>query len=58
VPVGCGARAKRICRRLRLPVYGFRTWRYTPQGLETNDISERLGVIKSLLPPIIRRLFE
>jgi hypothetical protein len=58
VPVGYGARAKRICRRLRIPVYGFRTYRYTPEGLEISDISERPGVIKGLLPPFIRRFFE
>jgi hypothetical protein len=58
VPVGYGAQAKRICRRLHIPVYGFRTWRYTPEGLEMNEISERPGVIKGLLPPVIRRLFE
>lgn len=58
VPVGCGAQAKHICRRLHIPVYGFRTWRYTPEGLEINDVSERPGIIKGLLPPVIRRLFE
>lgn len=58
VPVGYGGEAKRICRRHNIEVYGFRTWRYTPQGLEINDISERPGVIDTILPPIIKRLLR
>lgn len=58
VPVGYGGRAKRICRRLGIEVYGFRTWRYTPHGLEINEISERRGVINNILPPILRRLIR
>jgi hypothetical protein len=38
VPVGSGAEAKRICRKLKIKPEGFRTWRYTPRGLEVNDI--------------------
>jgi len=58
VPVGYGGRAKRICRRLGIGVYGFRTWRYTPHGLEINEISEGPGVINNILPPILRRLIR
>ena len=58
VPVGYGGRAKRICRRLGIEVYGFRTWRYTPHGLEINEISEGRGVINNILPPIFRRLIR
>jgi hypothetical protein len=38
VPVGYGAEAKRVCRRLKIPVTGFRTWRTTPRGFEINDV--------------------
>lgn len=58
VPVGYGGRAKRICRRLGIGVYGFRTWRYTPHGLEINEVSERPGVINNILPPILKRLIR
>lgn len=58
VPVGYGGRAKRICRRLGIQVYGFRTWRYTPHGLEINEVSERPGVINNILPPVLKRLIR
>ena len=58
VPVGCGAAAKRICKKLSIDVYGYRTWRYTPQGLEINDISEAPGIIYSLMPPFARKLMR
>jgi len=58
VPVGYGRRAKRICRRLGIGVYGFRTWRYTPHGLEINEVSERPGVINNILPAILKRLIR
>ncbi len=58
VPVGQGGLAKRICRMLEIDVYGFRTWRYTPQGLEINDISEPPGVITGLMPPFLRKIMR
>jgi hypothetical protein len=58
VPVGYGGRAKRLCRRLGIRVYGFRTWRYTPHGLEINEVSERPGVVNNLLPPILKKLLR
>ena len=58
VPVGYGAAAKRICKKLGVDVYGFRTWRYTPQGLEINDISEPPGIIHALMPPFARKLMR
>jgi hypothetical protein len=58
VPVGMGAEAKKICRKLDIPVYGFRTWRYTPGGLEINDISEPPGLMPSLMPPFARRFLR
>jgi hypothetical protein len=39
VPVGYGLVAKKICKRLKIPVAGFRTWRTTPRGFEVNIIS-------------------
>ena len=38
VPVGCGLQAKQICKRLKIKVEGFRTWRTTPRGFEINDV--------------------
>ena len=58
VPVGYGAVAKRICKQLKIDVYGYRTWRYTPQGLEVNDISEPPGIVHALMPPFARKLMR
>ena len=58
VPVGYGATAKRICKKLSIDVYGYRTWRYTPQGLEINDISEAPGILHALMPPFARKLMR
>jgi hypothetical protein len=58
VPVGYGAAAKRICKKLKLDVYGFRTWRYVPQGIEINDISEPPGVMVALMPPLVRKILR
>ena len=58
VPVGYGAVAKEICKKLSIDVYGFRTWRYVPQGLEVNDISEPPGIIHALMPPFARKLMR
>ena len=58
VPVGYGGVAKRLCKEHKIDVYGFRTWRYTPQGLEVNDISEPPGLIHALMPPFARKLMR
>ena len=58
VPVGYGAIAKRICKKLHIDIYGYRTWRYTPQGMEVNDISEPPGIIHALMPPFARKLMR
>lgn len=58
VPVGYGAAAKRICKKLNITVYGYRTWRYTPHGIEVNDISEPPGIIHALMPPFARKLMR
>lgn len=55
VPVGFGAEAKKICRRLKIDVAGVRTWRNTPRGFEVNDISEN-NPLAPLMPPIVRKL--
>lgn len=58
VPVGFGGEAKKICGKLGLQVYGFRTWRYVPQGLEINDISEPPGILPALMPPFVRKILR
>ena len=58
IPVGYGDVAKRICKKLNVDVYGFRTWRYVPEGLEVNDISEPPGIIHALMPPFARRMMR
>ncbi len=58
LPVGYGGVAKRICKKLGIDVYGFRTWRYTPQGLEINDVSEPPGIVTALMPPFVRKLMR
>ena len=58
VPVGQGGAAKKICRKLGLRVYGFRTWRYVPQGIEINDISEPPDVMSKLMPPLVRKMLR
>lgn len=56
VPVGYGAEAKKICRKLGIRPEGFRTWRNTPRGFEVNDISEAPSPLAALMPPIVRRV--
>jgi hypothetical protein len=58
VPVGSGGEAKKLCSTLNIPVYGFRTWRYVPQGLEINDISEPPGIMPAMMPPFIRKFLR
>ena len=58
VPVGYGGAAKRIAKKFNVDVYGFRTWRYVPQGIEINDISEPPGIIHALMPPFARRMMR
>ena len=56
VPVGYGAAAKRICKKLKIPVEGYRTWRTTPRGFEVNDVSEPPSALAALMPPLVRKL--
>jgi hypothetical protein len=58
VPVGYGGKAKDLCHKQRIRVYGFRTWRYTPQGIEINDISEPPDIMIALMPPFVRRILR
>ena len=58
VPVGSGGAAQKICKSLRIDVHGFRTWRYIPQGVEINEISEPPGIIHKLMPPAVRRFLR
>jgi len=55
VPVGYGAEAKRICRKLNIHPDGYRTWRFTPRGFEINDISEPPSPLAALMPRFVRR---
>jgi hypothetical protein len=56
VPVGYGREAKRICKKLKINVEGFRTWRTTPRGFEVNDVSEAPNPLSALMPPLVRKL--
>ena len=56
VPVGYGAAAKKLCRKLGIRVEGFRTWRWTPRGFEINDISEPESPLARFMPPVVRKL--
>ncbi len=58
IPVGHGALAKRICKKLGIHIYGYRTWRYVPQGIEVNDVSEPPDVMVALMPPIVRKILR
>lgn len=58
VPVGYGGQAKKICNQLNIPVYGYRTWRYVPQGVEVNEISEPPEIVHKLMPPFARKLMR
>ena len=58
VPVGSGGAAKKICKKLSIQVYGFRTWRYVPQGIEINDVSEPPDVMSKLMPPLVRKMLR
>jgi hypothetical protein len=58
VPVGYGAEAKKICRRLGIRPEGFRTYRNTPRGFEINDVSEPASPLAPLMPPAVRRLLK
>src|SRR3972149_1927034 len=50
IPVGYGGEAKKLCKKLGIRVHGYRTWRYIPQGIEINDISEPPDVMVPLMP--------
>lgn len=56
VPVGYGKMAKQICRKLKIDVEGYRTYRTTPRGFEVNDVSEPPSSLAALMPPIVRKL--
>lgn len=58
VPVGQAGRANRLCRELRIPVAGVRTWRRTPSfGLAISDAysgPDLIQPILALLPSFLR----
>ena len=56
LPVGYRAAAKRICKKLSIDVYGYRTLRYPPPGLGINDISGAPGINHPPMPPFARQL--
>jgi len=49
-------RARRLCRRLKVPLVGIRTWRYAVgvEQLEINDHNPVPSGLKGLLPKILR----
>jgi len=57
VPVGRGDDARRLCRRLKVPVVGIRTWRYAVglEEIEINDHYTAPSGLEELLPRILRR---
>jgi len=58
VPVGSGGAAKKIAKSLGIDIYGYRTWRYVPQGIEINEISESPEIVKKLMPAAVRRFMR
>ena len=56
IPVGYGRKAKAICKKLKINVEGYRTYRTTPRGFEINDVSEPPSSLAALMPPIVRKL--
>jgi hypothetical protein len=56
VPVGYGARAKKICRKTGVRPEGIRTWRTTPRGFEVNEVTEAPSPLAAVMPPIVRRI--
>ena len=58
VPVGYGGEAKKLAKKAGCTIYGFRTWRYVPQGIEINEISEPPEIVHKLMPPFARRLMR
>lgn len=56
VPVGEGDHARRLCRQLKVPLVGIRTWRYAVglEEIEINDHYTVAGGPEELLPKILR----
>ncbi len=55
VPVGYGVAAKQICKKMKIRVGGYRTYRWTPRGFEVNDVSEPMSGLSPLMPPAVQR---
>lgn len=55
VPVGYANVARALLRRVRARPDGLRTWRYLPQGIEINNISDRKDLLGALLPAPLKR---
>ena len=47
---------EKICRKLKIHVEAYRTWRTTPRGFEINNVSEPPSPLAALMPPIVRKL--
>lgn len=56
VPVGEGDLARKLCRNLKVPVVGIRTWRYTVgvDQIEINDYFTVPSGPEEMLPKILR----
>jgi len=56
VPIGYADEARRLCKSLKIPIVGLRTWRYI-QGqdrLEINDIFTQWTGLEDLAPEPLR----
>jgi hypothetical protein len=58
IPVGYGATAKKHAKAAGARIFGYRTWRYLPQGIEINEISEPPDVMSKLMPPFVRKILR
>lgn len=56
VPVGYADQARQLCRELKVPIVGLRTWRYATgvEEIEINDIFTVPSGPEELLPKILR----
>jgi len=55
VPVGYANVARALLRRVRARPDGLRTWRYLPQGIEINNVSDRKDLLGALLPAPLKK---
>jgi hypothetical protein len=56
VPVGYADEARRLCKKLKIPIVGLRSWRYLQgqQRLEINDVFTQWTGLEDLAPEPIK----